>query len=339
MFASYSSLVLEDINHCGTILFGASPLESANSRCIQRDIEMMDPSHPGDLGPTSPTNAHLTSTQSNNHSLVAHRLDENHWGAPISTSASPLADQRPLPSEAPDPHNQPKTSFSRKQTSNIDDHALFWSMYDKETGESDAELLEGWNKSLDILLIFAGLFSAINTAFIVESYKGLQPDPAEITNELLRLLITHRNDNITLTREDLNPGSPIPSAVVVNCIFFASLSSSLIAAFGAFAAKQWLTEYSSKGSTKPIWHKGRDRQSKYTGLETWHFRFIMDLLPMLLQFSLFLFLVGLVEFLWVLERKVAMVQLVLTAVGGGSYLVAIIIGAIIPASPFQMPLS
>ncbi|KAG8941846.1 hypothetical protein FRC03_003928, partial [Tulasnella sp. 419] len=221
----------------------------------------------------------------------------------------------------------------------IDDHLQFWTTYDRVAGAYDRELLDGWNKSLDVLLIFAGLFSAINTAFIIESYRGLQADPAEITNALLRLLILHRNDNVTLSVNDLNPGVPSPSSFPINSLFFSSLSFSLTAAFGAVTAKQWLTEYNNVGATKALHLQGRLRQRKFKGLKTWHLRFIIELLPMLLQASLLLFLVGVVHFLWTLDRRVATFQLVLSVTGIAIYLVTIVIGIFVQDSPFQTPLS
>ncbi|KAG8942250.1 hypothetical protein FRC03_003474 [Tulasnella sp. 419] len=174
----------------------------------------------------------------------------------------------------------------------------------------------------------------------MDSNKSLRPDPVETTNGLLRLLITHRNDNITLSVTDLNPEYRDSSgAISINSIFFASLSFSLTAAFGAVTAKQWLTEYTHTGLVRALHHQGRERQAKFKGLETWHFRFIMDLLPVMLQLSLLLFLVGLIEFLWVIEWKVAAIQLVLSATGIAVYLTTIIIGVAFPTSPFQTPLS
>ncbi|KAG8913048.1 hypothetical protein FRC02_005694 [Tulasnella sp. 418] len=174
----------------------------------------------------------------------------------------------------------------------------------------------------------------------MDSNKSLRPDPVETTNNLLRLLITHRNDNITLSVTDLNPGyQSSSSAISINSIFFASLSFSLTAAFGAVTAKQWLTEYSNTGLVRALHHQGRERQAKFKGLETWHLRFIMDILPVLLQVSLLLFLIGLIEFLWAIEWKVAAIQLVLSAAGIAVYLTTIIIGVAVPTSPFQTPLS
>ncbi|CAE6495756.1 unnamed protein product [Rhizoctonia solani] len=42
--------------------------------------------------------------------------------------------------------------------------ARVWKVYVGETDKWDAELIEGWDKSMDVLLVFAALFSAISTA-------------------------------------------------------------------------------------------------------------------------------------------------------------------------------
>ncbi|KAG8914705.1 hypothetical protein FRC02_004877 [Tulasnella sp. 418] len=221
----------------------------------------------------------------------------------------------------------------------INDHAHFWSTYDRVSGDFDRELISGWNKSLDSLLIFAGLFSAINTAFIMESYKDLQPNPADTTNELLRLFISHRSDNLTLSPEELQPRIHNPSSVHITSIFFCSLSLSLSAAFGAVTAKQWLTEYTNVGAMTALHKQGRKRQEKYKGLKSWHLRLVIAALPMLLQFSLLLFLIGVVDFLWEWDRRVAALQLALSCAGLTVYCVTIVIGIRDPSSPFQTPVS
>ncbi|KAG8922325.1 hypothetical protein FRC02_011923, partial [Tulasnella sp. 418] len=221
-----------------------------------------------------------------------------------------------------------------------DDETQFWTTYTKESGEFDKELLEKWNKSLDVLLIFAGLFSAVNTAFIIESYKSLQPDPSEITNILLRLLLIHRNDGETFSLDGLSFLSQKSStAIPVNSMFFASLSCSLLAAFGAVTAKQWLTEYSNVGHMLPPHEQGRRRQQKYDGMTTWHFWLLMELMPILLQLSLFLFLIGIVHFLWPLSGQVTAVVVGIVLLGLMAYFITVVIAITVPSSPFQTPLS
>lgn len=67
------------------------------------------------------------------------------------------------------------------------DGARVWKLYRDRANEQDHDKIDGWNKTLDILLIFvsgqrrygyahssthslqAGLFSAVATAFLIES--------------------------------------------------------------------------------------------------------------------------------------------------------------------------
>ncbi|KAJ8595401.1 hypothetical protein M405DRAFT_929554 [Rhizopogon salebrosus TDB-379] len=61
----------------------------------------------------------------------------------------------------------------------------FWAAYKKVPSEYDDDMLERWNSNMDIVLIFAGLFSAVNTAFII----AMQPNPVDTANVLLAQLV------------------------------------------------------------------------------------------------------------------------------------------------------
>ncbi|KAG9031975.1 hypothetical protein FRB95_002056 [Tulasnella sp. JGI-2019a] len=114
----------------------------------------------------------------------------------------------------------------------------FWSRYDKLTDDIDRAMLGRLNQNLDVLLIFAGLFSGINTAFIVLTLSSLSAPPLNQTNTLLTLLVLHA-DNSTLTSKDINPPFIVDHAAVrQNCTFIASLCSSILAAVGAVLAKR-----------------------------------------------------------------------------------------------------
>ncbi|KAJ7280139.1 hypothetical protein C8J57DRAFT_1124698, partial [Mycena rebaudengoi] len=62
--------------------------------------------------------------------------------------------------------------------------------------------VDRWRSGLDALLVFLGLFSAIVTAFLVESLSGLRPDEAARTNELLANLT-----DIMISLSGVNPMS------------------------------------------------------------------------------------------------------------------------------------
>ncbi|KAG8957108.1 hypothetical protein FRC03_010526 [Tulasnella sp. 419] len=229
--------------------------------------------------------------------------------------------------------------FLSEAHQHMDDDTQFWTTYVKEAEEFDKELIDKWHKSLDVLLIFAALFSAINTAFIIESYKGLQPDSSEITNALLRLLLLHRNDDVAFSEADLGSLSSPAPVVPVNVLFFSSLTSSLIAAFGAVTAKQWLNEYANAGHMLPRHKQGQRRQAKYDGLTSWHFWFVMELLPILLQLSLLLFFAGTIVFLWPMNIKIATMLLGLVVASLAAYVATVLTSIIWPNSPFQTPVS
>ncbi|TFK33380.1 hypothetical protein BDQ12DRAFT_615343, partial [Crucibulum laeve] len=51
--------------------------------------------------------------------------------------------------------------------------------------EYDEELCSRWKEEINNLLILAGLFSAVVTAFTVESYKWLQEDSSDVSLAVL----------------------------------------------------------------------------------------------------------------------------------------------------------
>ncbi|KAJ7794777.1 hypothetical protein B0H14DRAFT_2217346, partial [Mycena olivaceomarginata] len=53
-----------------------------------------------------------------------------------------------------------------------DKKAVFWNMYKTLADEHDKELLQRYSTDLDTGLIFAGLFSAVDSAFIIQ----IQPE-------------------------------------------------------------------------------------------------------------------------------------------------------------------
>ncbi|KAG9031006.1 hypothetical protein FRB95_003232 [Tulasnella sp. JGI-2019a] len=215
----------------------------------------------------------------------------------------------------------------------------FWIRYDKLADKFDKDMLAGLNTNLDVLLIFAGLFSAVNTAFIVVVLAALSANPLDQTNLLLQLLVMNAS-NGTLTRNDLTrvyvPGK---GAVRQNCTFFASLSCSLLAAAGGVLAKQWLQEYSRTGQTGSIEEQSRKRAEKFQGAERWGLRFVVEALQALLLISLALFFIGLVDYLWMIDRCVALVVFAFAVVSLVFYGFTVVVSVVYTTSPFQTPVS
>ncbi|KAF8601216.1 hypothetical protein BDV93DRAFT_446164, partial [Ceratobasidium sp. AG-I] len=67
--------------------------------------------------------------------------------------------------------------------------ATIWHLYLEEADEHDQELVKSRHGSLDMLLLFAALFSAILTAFLIESKALLEQDPAETSVALLLMVV------------------------------------------------------------------------------------------------------------------------------------------------------
>ena len=173
--------------------------------------------------------------------------------------------------------------------------------------------------SLTILTISdvvqGGLFSAVLTAFNVQSYQLLTPPPAtdpvivaleRISAQLSSFSVNPPSINSTHPAFVYDP-TPLPAppyAVSLNALWFASLICSLSAASIGIMVKQWLNEYSSglSGKSRQI---ARLRQLRLNGLRRWHVKEIVAVLPVLLQIASALFFAGLLVLLWQLNRTVA----------------------------------
>ncbi|KAG2097964.1 uncharacterized protein F5147DRAFT_533929, partial [Suillus discolor] len=119
-----------------------------------------------------------------------------------------------------------------------DVESKFWVTYDKFSTEYDNDFLERANDDMGIILTFAGLFSAVNSIFII----GMQPNPGETTNVLLLHLIqmTANGTNTTNDISSLSSSTPYPSSTIwMQTLAYASLLFSVLAAFGAVLGKQW----------------------------------------------------------------------------------------------------
>ncbi|KAG8981681.1 hypothetical protein FRB93_008482 [Tulasnella sp. JGI-2019a] len=231
------------------------------------------------------------------------------------------------------------SSFKVMQPGPFGSLGNFWTKYDNLADKFDKDMLTSLNTNLDVLLIFAGLFSAVNTAFIIVVLAALTANPLDQTNHFLQLLVMNIS-NTTLTLNDLIPVYvPGKGAVRQNCTFFASLCCSLLAAAGAMLAKQWLQEDARTGQTGTVEEQARRRADEFQGAERWGLQLIIEALPALLLISLALFFVGLVDYLWTIDRTVAIVVLAFLVVGAAFYGFTLIVGVMYKASPFQTAIS
>ncbi|KAG8941750.1 hypothetical protein FRC03_004014 [Tulasnella sp. 419] len=100
-----------------------------------------------------------------------------------------------------------------------------------------------------------------------------------------------------------------------------------------------LSEYKASGALNSIAEQGQIRQEKFDGLRKFRFRVLIHLLPVILQLSLALFLIGVVVFLWEMHTGVAMVVFLPVVAGFVAYITSLIIALQHNHSPFQTSVS
>ncbi|KAF9557588.1 hypothetical protein CPC08DRAFT_45786 [Agrocybe pediades] len=190
-------------------------------------------------------------------------------------------------------------SFTFSPPSNKEDP---WAVMVEPLLKKDAVLCTRWKEEVENLLIFAGLFSAVVTTFVVESYKSLQPDP-EVEMVALLLRIADRLDNASSPALASGPFVQDPAAVRINSFWLVSLILSLATVLIGIIALQWLRAHQAYSdlTSKQMFAVYRMRSE---GMEKWHVREVFTALPLLLQAALVLFLAGMVDFVLVLGKRV-----------------------------------
>ncbi|KAJ7895049.1 hypothetical protein B0H13DRAFT_1463005, partial [Mycena leptocephala] len=217
-------------------------------------------------------------------------------------------------------------------------NAQIWKLYMDLANVFDKNLADLFNSDLDPLLIFAGLFSAILSAFLIEIRKGLQEDLQSITNSLLVVLIQGQHNVTAPAMPSLSTFVPSASTRWVNGLWFTSLVFSLVSALGASVAKGWVTQFSSTISGSS-WPDASLHCQRFRGLERWHLKLIIQFLPILIHIAFFLFAAGLIILLFQDDRAIALMILLLTASAGAVYVGNSFLSAFYLDSPFRTPVS
>ncbi|KAJ6529374.1 hypothetical protein B0H19DRAFT_1385014 [Mycena capillaripes] len=197
---------------------------------------------------------------------------------------------------------KPKVPVTDKKTA-------FWNAYKTLADEHDKEIQQNHGTDLDTALIFAGLFSAVDSAFIIQIQPEIQPHGT-------RLFV-----------------------LIAQNLLYLSLFSTLLAALLAVLGKQWLMHYLAAGERGTIEARGLERQRKFDGLRRWKFDAVMQLFPLLLQIGLFLFSAALSIYLWRVHLSLAIIVLSFTSFGFICYAVLLVSAVAVPDSPFQTPLA
>ncbi|QRV96752.1 DNA-directed RNA polymerase subunit beta' [Ceratobasidium sp. AG-Ba] len=221
--------------------------------------------------------------------------------------------------------------------------AGIWQLYVEEATEYDNELVREKNGNLDVMLLFAALFSAILTAFLIESKNLLQEDTGDVTVSLL-LAIAQSQQRIEQGNPQMlspieRPAFSIPaSARWINGLWFTALALSLAAALIAMLAKEWLIAYTASRSRSARTY-AHLHQKRLNGMIRWQALHIIDLLPSMLHVSLLLFSLGLAAYLWALDSGIAIAEIVITAIVLSFYGITTLLGSVYESCPYVTQIS
>jgi hypothetical protein len=133
---------------------------------------------------------------------------------------------------------------------------------------------------------------------------------------------------------------PAPSDVRVNVYWFMSLIFSLTAALAATIVQQWVRDYMHifQRYNHPL-KRARVRQFLYEGAENWYMPVVVDVVPGLIHVSLFLFFLGLADYLFQINIATATTTTIMIVICAGLYLWTVIAPVHDAQSPYQSPLS
>ncbi|KAJ7863373.1 hypothetical protein B0H13DRAFT_1638213, partial [Mycena leptocephala] len=223
----------------------------------------------------------------------------------------------------------------------LDPEARVWLVYNDESAIFDNDMMIESGDNLDILLVFAGLFSGVLTTFVAQTSQALSPDHTAISNSILLEIVALQRAQANGTSFDSIPAADTSftaarTDIWVNSLWFTSLALSLTTALLAVLAKQWLRQYSAfiAGSTRT---RALIRQFRYACFDKWGVRLIIGFLPTVLHLSLFLFMAGLVVFLSALNRVLANV---VACIGGflfGAYMITNVLPIFAIGCPYRTP--
>ncbi|CAG7854392.1 SubName: Full=Uncharacterized protein {ECO:0000313/EMBL:CCA72428.1} [Serendipita indica DSM 11827] len=208
-----------------------------------------------------------------------------------------------------------------------------WSVYMRKGHNYDDDLVKDANNTVDVLLIFAGLFSAVLSAFIQITYPKLQPDQGEI---LLAILQETRRPGST-SQEKFR----IPAYVVsVNCFLFAGLFISIFVALLGILVKQWTRSYQRNlKAVSSTQLRARIRHYRYKGIKKWKLSGFVAFLSICMHLALFVSAVGILQLLFATAPAAGIVALVVFGIGTIIFFVTSFIPLFQPEAPFQSPLS
>ncbi|KAG8898292.1 hypothetical protein FRC00_003028 [Tulasnella sp. 408] len=250
-------------------------------------------------------------------------------------------------STAQNPFNAPLFEIPDPPEEFGQDGGKFYRCYDALANELDDDMVTGLKEQLDGMLIFAGLFAGVNTAFLALTIPLLSPDPADDTNALLSRnnailiqFLAGRNDSVPPSPPLPSTSfSPSPDIFIINALFALSLAIAIISSFLAVLGRQWLVYYRKRSGGGPD-HQRWEELKRFLGAERWRLQTILDdVLPSLLQIGLIIFCVSLILYLQHLNHTISLIVAIPMYVGLAFFIGSALCTVWDKFCPFHSPLS
>ncbi|KAF8492147.1 hypothetical protein F5888DRAFT_1731188 [Russula emetica] len=251
----------------------------------------------------------------------------------------------------------PESGMSRngpsEQRQDFDEDANdLWSLYGKEAKSQDKARIETLKDDMDGVLIFAGLFSAILTAFLVPKIQDLMVNSADQSayyqNQTVQILdrisqqLASTGDQISTNSNPPLPPYPTfhPSASNrrVNIIWLISLVCSLSAALLATLVQQWVRAYMRvfQQSSNPL-KTARIRQVLFEGAK--RLPTVAEFVPGLIHISLILFFWGFGDLIFQIDTAVFITTMVPILICVCLYIYCVFESIRNPQWPYRTPFS
>ncbi|KAH7339952.1 hypothetical protein B0J17DRAFT_767615 [Rhizoctonia solani] len=208
-----------------------------------------------------------------------------------SPASSPVAKFPFMPPQAP-----PNDSYEGR-TSALGRDDPVWPCYVTESTKHDANMVDAWNKNMDVLL---------GGTLLGGGYSSLKPDVAYITaasvSRLVELQTPNRQpSNTTILIPSLDGFQPASSDLMINAMWFCSLALGMTVALITMLVKQWSERYlhGRYFTVGPYYIQARTRQARYNNLDrsVLKMRYVIQALQIMMHIALGLFLSGLIVLL------------------------------------------
>ncbi|KAJ3524904.1 hypothetical protein NMY22_g10803 [Coprinellus aureogranulatus] len=165
----------------------------------------------------------------------------------------------------------------------------------------DAERCNLWKEEVSTNVVVASLFSAVVTAFLIESQKGLRKDPGQA---MLEYLVASKINETAAPFSLTSFPPPEASDIRINTLWSLSLVLSITAVLMGTTALQWVREHQQDRGYLDSQIAFSLLRMQAEALDRWLVPQTFTFISLLLPISGILFLLGLIEFFWKINSTI-----------------------------------